>query len=299
VKYWLTFNDINMLMPRKAASLSGIGKTGGEGFIKLHTKFLASARAVLAAHEEDPDCLVGCMIAGGPSSYAETCKPEDVLYNYKNQQMNFYCPDVQVRGYYPSYSKSLWKEYDVDVEVTDQDRELLKAGKVDFYSYSYYQTRVTATEKDPETGEIRFVNRKNPYLEYSEWEWSIDPMGLRYTLNLIYDRYQVPIMVVENGFGAVDKVEEDGSIHDPYRIRYHKMHIEAMADAIADGVDLIAYTMWGPIDIVSAGTGQMSKRYGFIYVDRDDQGNGTLDRSRKDSFYWIQKAYKSNGEDLD
>ena len=247
---------------------------------------------MLAAHEEDPDCLVGCMIAGGPSSYAFSCNPDEVMANYRSQQQNFYCSDIQVRGYYPSYAKSIWDMYGAEVKMEEGDAELLKKGHVDFYSYSYYQTRITALEDGKQ------VYKKNPYLEYSEWEWSIDPEGLRYTLNVLYDRYQVPIMVVENGFGAVDVKEEDGSVHDPYSIDYHRKHFKAMARAIEDGVDLIAYTMWGPIDIISAGTGQMSKRYGFIYVDRDDKGNGTLERSRKDSFWYIQKVYKSNGEDL-
>ncbi|MBQ4254280.1 MAG: family 1 glycosylhydrolase [Erysipelotrichaceae bacterium] len=294
VKYWLTFNEINSAMPRAFGADNGI-ESAQTSFERLHNRFLASARAVIAAHQENPDCKVGCMIAMGPAIYPATCSPDDMMAMVKGIQDNFFCSDVQVRGYYPSYAPSLCRSLGFELNVSKEDADLLKAGKVDFYSYSYYMTNLASAKQSDNI----FDRPKNPYLKYSDWGWAIDASGLRYTLNLIYDRYQVPIMVVENGLGAVDKVEEDGSIHDPYRIEYHREHFKQMAKAIEDGVDLIGYTMWGPIDIVSAGTGQMSKRYGFIYVDRDDKGNGTLARSRKDSFYYIQKVYKSNGEDLD
>ncbi len=291
VKYWLTFNEINSAMPSTfGMSLNGI-ENANTSFERLHNRFLASARAVIATHEIDPKSKVGCMIAMGPAMYPNSCRPEDNIAHIKALQSNFFCSDVQVRGYYPSYTPSLLKEWGVDFTFTEEDNQLLKKGKVDFYSCSYYLTHVISADEK--------VRLKNPYLQYSEWGWAIDPVGLRYVLNQVYDRYQVPVMIVENGFGAIDKKEEDGSVHDPYRIEYHRRHFQEMAKAIEDGVDLIGYTMWGPIDIVSAGTGQMSKRYGFIYVDRDDQGNGTLERSRKDSFYYIQKVYRSNGEDLD
>lgn len=172
---------------------------------------------------------------------------------------------------------------------------------MDFFSYSYYCTSDKSTHPDADrdgAGNFSF-GAKNPYLQYSDWGWAMDPDGLRYSLNEINDRYGVPIMVVENGLGALDTLEEDGTIHDPYRIDYMRSHIEAMAEAIADGVDLIAYTPWGCIDLVSASTGEMHKRYGMIYVDMDDEGNGSMNRYRKDSFYWYQKCIKSNGEDLD
>ncbi|MCF0114774.1 MAG: family 1 glycosylhydrolase, partial [Erysipelotrichaceae bacterium] len=242
---------------------------------------------------------VGCMILGR-LAYPYTCNPEDAL---KAQQVmrhaNYYCGDVQVRGYYPSFSKRLWEKEGVSVEVSEEDAAVLKAGTVDFVTFSYYSS-TTATD-DP-TVPIAAGNMMrgpgNPYLKSSAWGWTIDPKGLRYYLNELYDRYQKPLMIVENGIGAEDKVEEDGSIHDPYRIDYMRAHIEAMSDAIEDGVDLIGYTMWGCIDLVSASTGEMDKRYGVIYVDKDNQGNGTLKRMKKDSFFWYKEVITSNGEVL-
>lgn len=304
VKYWLTFNEINclMMMP-KFMGLEGEAASAAYtlAYTQLHNKFLASAKAVLACHEIDPDAMVGCMIAGGPSVYPLTCDPADVFKAYEEQQENFYCSDVQVRGAYGAYAKKMWDAVGAKIEVSEEDAKLLKEGHVDFYSYSYYSTNVATTHKDAgEKASGNFVaSVKNPYLQYSDWGWSMDPTGLRYTLNVLHDRYQCPIMVVENGLGAYDKVEEDGSIHDPYRIDYLRGHIKALGEAYDDGVNLIGYTTWGCIDIISAGTGEMSKRYGYIYVDRDDLGNGTLKRSLKDSYYWYKKVIASNGEDLD
>ena len=283
VKYWLTFNEINclMMMP-KLMGLEGeaLTKVYSDAYLQLHNKFVASAKAVKAAHEIDPEMMVGCMIAGGPSVYPLTCDPKDVLKAMQVQQENFYCSDVQVRGEYGAYAKRMWKEAGINIEVSEEDAKVLKEGKVDFYSYSYYATNVATTHKDAgDKAAGNFVaSVKNPYLQYSDWGWSMDPDGLRYTLNVIHDRYCCPIMVVENGLGAYDTVEEDGSIHDPYRIDYLRGHIKALGEAIDDGVELIGYTTWGCIDIISAGTGEMSKRYGYIYVDRDDLGNGTLKR---------------------
>ena len=283
VKYWLTFNEINclMMMP-KLMGLEGeaLTKVYSDAYLQLHNKFVASAKAVKAAHEIDPEMMVGCMIAGGPSVYPLTCDPKDVLKAMQVQQENFYCSDVQVRGEYGAYAKRMWKEAGINIEVSEEDAKVLKEGKVDFYSYSYYATNVATTHKDAgdKSGGNFMASVKNPYLQYSDWGWSMDPDGLRYTLNVIHDRYCCPIMVVENGLGAYDTVEEDGSIHDPYRIDYLRGHIKALGEAIDDGVELIGYTTWGCIDIISAGTGEMSKRYGYIYVDRDDLGNGTLKR---------------------
>lgn len=304
VKYWLTFNEINslMMMP-KFIGLKGeeAKKANSLAYVQLHNKFIASAKAVKAAHEIDPDMMVGCMIAGGPSVYPFTCDPKDVLKTMQEQQENFYCSDVQVRGEYGKYAQRLWRENGVELEISEEDKKILKEGKVDFYSYSYYSTNVATTHEDAgeEAGGNFMASIKNPYLKYSDWGWAMDPDGLRYTLNIISDRYGVPIMVVENGLGAYDTVEEDGSIHDPYRIGYLRDHIKAMSQACEDGVNLIGYTTWGCIDIISAGTGEMSKRYGYIYVDRDDEGNGTLKRTPKDSYYWYKKVIASNGEDLD
>mgnify|MGYP000391042919 FL=1 len=316
VKYWLTFNEINCLL------MGGFGGVMGGGMVPegledvpmtfgacdwddpqvrfdaLHNQFLASAKCVVMAHEIDPENKVGCMIAGN-ATYPRTCNPADVLKAQREQrEHNFYCGDVQVRGAYPSWAPSLWKREGVKIEVSDEDAATLKAGTVDFYSFSYYMSATASADPKASEGGNIFGGAGNPYLEKSDWGWAIDPEGLKYYLEEVYDRYQIPLMIVENGLGAVDEVEADGSIHDPYRIDYLRRHIEQMDEAIADGVDLMGYTMWGCIDLVSASTGEMKKRYGFIYVDKDNDGNGTLARSRKDSFHWYKKVIASNGEDL-
>ena len=268
-------------------------------FDALHNQFLASAKCVVMAHEIDPANKVGCMIAGN-ATYPRTCNPADVLKAQREQrEHNFYCGDVQVRGAYPAWAPSVWKREGVTIEVSDEDAATLKAGTVDFYSFSYYMSATASADPKASEGGNIFGGAGNPYLEKSDWGWAIDPEGLKYYLEEVYDRYQIPLMIVENGLGAVDEVEADGSIHDTYRIDYLRRHIQQMDEAIADGVDLMGYTMWGCIDLVSASTGEMKKRYGFIYVDKDNDGNGTLERSRKDSFYWYKKVIATNGEDLD
>ncbi|MPN05114.1 Aryl-phospho-beta-D-glucosidase BglH [bioreactor metagenome] len=209
----------------------------------------------------------------------------------------FYCGDVQSKGKYPTFAKRLWKEQDVKLDITKQDEQDLMEGCVDFYTFSYYMSTVVTTHAiEDKAGGNFSMGAKNPYLKYSDWGWAFDPEGLKYYLEMIYDRYEKPLMVVENGLGAVDKVEEDGSIHDDYRIEYMRDHIKEMGNAIDNGVDLIAYTSWGCIDLVSAGTGEMKKRYGMIYVDKDDEGNGTFERRKKDSFEWYKKVIQSNGK---
>ena len=266
----------------------------------LHYQFVASAKAVKLGHEIDPENKIGCMICG-ITYYPLTSDPEDILFNRSKWEKGiFYCGDVQWKGKYPTYAKRLWKEHNVKLDITEQDLEELKKGTVDMYTFSYYMSQAVTTHEndDAVSGNMSFGVR-NPYLEYSDWGWALDPKGLRYYLEMIYDRYEKPLMVVENGLGAYDTVEEDGSIHDNYRIEYYRAHIEEMAKAIEDGVDLIGYTTWGCIDLVSAGTGEMRKRYGFIYVDKHDDGTGDLSRRPKDSFYWYKKVIESNGEDLD
>jgi 6-phospho-beta-glucosidase len=232
-------------------------------------------------------------------SYARTAKPEDQLQALKSNQLNMFYPDVQVRGEYPSYINRYFDENGIAINFADGDAEALKSGCVDFYSLSYYATGCTSTDQNVlKTSGNMMMGVKNPYLKASDWGWVIDPEGLRYFLNEIYGRYRIPIMVVENGLGADDLVEADGSIHDEYRIEYMRRHVVQMSEAIKDGVDLIAYTPWGCIDLVSASTGEMKKRYGFIYVDKDNEGKGTLNRSRKDSFYWYKKCIESNGYDI-
>lgn len=319
VHYWLTFNEINImammpiggimaggLIPEKEADMSffaGHKETPEEisrRFTALHNQFIASAKAVVLGHEIDADNKIGCMIAG-QEIYSYSCNPKDMLASQSAMDMaNWLCGDVQVRGAYPAFAKRYFAEHHVTVAKEADDEETLRKGTVDFYSFSYYMSSAVSTdpEKNKASGNL-MMGTKNPYLEASDWGWQIDPDGLRYYLNEVYSRYQIPLMVVENGLGAADKVESDGSIHDSYRIDYLRKHIQAMKEAIGDGVDLMGYTPWGCIDLVSASTGEMKKRYGFIYVDKENDGKGTMKRSKKDSFAWYKKCIASNGEDLD
>ncbi|WP_036689481.1 glycoside hydrolase family 1 protein [Paucisalibacillus globulus] len=305
VKYWLTFNEINAGLKIPLFSLGFLPlKDEDENkqatFQGLHHQFLASAKAVKLAHEIIPDSIVGCMLISAPV-YPYDSNPENVMYALEESQIfNFFCGDVHVRGVYPTYIDKHWKKHNVKLEIEDGDLELLKEGTVDFISFSYYMSRterVGRTEADGRPGNV-IGGAANPFLKASDWGWEIDPTGLRIILNELYDRYQKPLMIVENGLGAYDKVDENGTIQDDYRIDYLRSHISAMADAIEDGVDLIGYTSWGPIDIVSAGTGEMEKRYGFIYVDLDNEGNGTLERKKKKSFDWYKKVIETNGQEL-
>ena len=314
VKYWLTFNEINILTISFGAFMGAGILTRGKDenvlglgakdnpqmrYQGLHHQFIASAKAVKLGHEINPDFKIGCMIAY-MTTYPNTCNPDDILLAQEKDKLNnMLCGDVQVRGYYPSFAKRFFDENGIKIEKEAGDDEILKEGCVDFYSFSYYMSSVASADPSlEETGGNLLGGIKNPYLKASDWGWQIDPKGLRYTLNHIYDRYQIPLMVVENGLGAVDVVEADGSINDDYRIDYLRDHIVQMGEAIKDGVELIGYTMWGCIDLVSASTGEMKKRYGFIYVDKDNEGNGNLDRSKKKSFFWYKDVIKSNGTEL-
>lgn len=215
------------------------------------------------------------------------------------QMVNWFCSDVQARGYYPSYSRRYFQENGIEISKAPGDAEELRNGTVDFYTFSYYMTFCVSTDPNVEiTAGNLLGGAKNPYLKVSDWGWQIDPKGLRYSLNELYDRYQIPLMVVENGLGAKDVIEEDGSINDDYRIDYLRQHIEQMAEAVKDGVDLMGYTPWGCIDLVSASTGEYAKRYGFIYVERYDDGTGDFSRRKKKSFDWYKKVIATNGEDL-
>ncbi|MBD9288777.1 MAG: glycosyl hydrolase family protein [Faecalibacterium sp.] len=319
VKYWLTFNEMNILTAPVCAYLcAGIQPENGEGwfgpnapevhetlqqknmrFQALHHQFLASAKAVKLAHEMIPGCMVGCMMSS-QCTYPRTCDPDDLLAaQHQRQIANYFCGDVQVRGRYPSYVWRYFEENDVKIQMQPEDAAILQNGCVDFYSFSYYQSRCISAKPtdDMVTGNMA-VGVRNPYLPLTQWGWQVDEKGLRYYLNEIYDRYQIPVMVVENGLGAADERAPDGRFHDDYRIDYLRRHIEQLAEAVKDGVDLMGYTPWGCIDLVSASTGEMAKRYGFIYVDTDDQGNGTFNRYKKDSFDWYKKVIASNGEDL-
>lgn len=305
VKYWLTFNEINMIlhMPFMGAGLV-LEKDENEKEVKYlaaHHELVASAWATKIAHDIDPENKIGCMLAAG-STYPYSCRPEDVFDAQKKNRNNYFFIDVQSRGEYPAYALKEFEREGIDIGMSDEDRKVLKENTVDFISFSYYSSRCTSTDPEVLTkGMIgnAFKGVQNPYLKASQWGWQIDPLGLRITMNELYDRYQKPLFIVENGLGAKDEVDENGYVEDDYRIDYLREHIKAMKDAVElDGVDLWGYTTWGPIDIVSASTGEMSKRYGFIYVDKDDEGNGTLKRSKKKSFDWYKKVIATNGEDL-
>ncbi|MCD8027071.1 MAG: family 1 glycosylhydrolase [Erysipelotrichaceae bacterium] len=302
VKLWLTFNEINCIELSPWMS-SGIMTSSKQ--VKLqaaHHQFVASAKAVILGHQINPEFKIGCMLAY-TLTYPWACNPEDVLAAWKATHNNIFYTDVQCRGYYPSYRLKEFEREGIEIVKEDGDDELLMEGKVDFLSFSYYMSQVAAgdpSQFEAADGGNLSMGIKNPYLSASDWGWQIDPTGLRNALNVLYDRYQMPLFVVENGLGAFDKIEEDGSIHDDYRINYLRGHIKAMDAAVnEDGVDLMGYTMWGCVDLVSASTGEMAKRYGFVYVDKYDDGTGDLSRKKKDSFYWYKKVIASQGADLD
>ena len=312
VKYWLTFNEINSgTMPFGAVLSTGTVK-GYSGpvtevpndmqarYQALHHQFVVSARVVKYAHEHYPQFKLGNMICFG-AAYPYTCNPDDMLEaQHQMRNMNWYCSDVQVKGEYPYYAKAFWKRNGIAIKMEPGDLEELKQGTVDFYTFSYYMSNCVGVSRDAASVEGNIAQGlQNPYLKASEWGWQIDPKGLRWALNEIYDRYRIPIMIVENGLGARDERAGDGGFHDSCRIDYLRQHIEQMKLAVEeDGVDLIGYTPWGCIDLVSASTGEMAKRYGFIYVNKFDDGTGDLSRERKDSFYWYKKVIAINGEDL-
>lgn len=302
VKYWLTFNEINVITLSPYTG-GGVLVESAENKLQLcyqaaHHQLVASSLATKLAHEIIPGSQVGCMLAR-MATYPATNNPDDILKAQKLNQMNLFFTDVHAKGEYPFFMKRYFEEKDIHIQKEVGDDEILKAHTVDFISFSYYMSLSTSSSPEAQTSSGNLMGGvKNPYLETSDWGWQIDPKGLRYTLNDFYTRYELPLFIVENGLGAYDEVEADGSIHDEYRIDYLRKHIEQMQEAIADGVELLGYTSWGPIDLVSASTSEMSKRYGFIYVDQDDDGNGTLARSRKDSFFWYKQVIESNGETL-
>lgn len=307
VKYWLTFNEINMILhlPFMGAGLlfeEGENETQSK-YISAHHELVASAWATKIAHEIDSENKVGCMLAAG-EFYPYSPMPEDVWEAKKRECENLLFIDVQARGYYPNYALKQFERMGIDLNITEEDKKVLKENTVDFISFSYYSSRcVTTQEGVGETIGNAFKGTKNPYLKSSEWGWQIDPLGLRITLNSLYDRYQKPLFIVENGLGANDELVENGdgsyTVNDDYRIDYLREHIKAFKQAVEeDGVELLGYTPWGCIDLISATTGEMSKRYGFIYVDRQNDGSGSMKRYKKKSFEWYKKVIASNGEDL-
>ena len=305
VHYWLTFNEINVIMH---APFMGAGiyfeENENEENVKwqaVNNELIASALATKIAHEINPENKVGCMLAAA-IYYPITPRPEDVFASMCEERRNLALIDVQSRGSYPNYILKELERAGIVLDLSNEEKELLKDNTVDFVSFSYYASHCTGahTENAIKNEGNLMESLRNPYLETTQWGWQIDPLGLRIVLNMLYDRYQKPLFIVENGLGAVDEIDENGKINDDYRIDYLRSHIKVMKDAVElDGIDLLGYTTWGPIDLVSAGTGEMKKRYGFIYVDRDNYGNGTLERKKKKSFYWYKKVIASNGEDLE
>lgn len=304
VKYWITFNEINAIVisPRPWHQAGLIYREDeNPNDVKLqagHHQLLASALTVKAGREINPNFQFGCMLIYH-LSYPKTCRPEDQIVNREKMLPQFYFGDVQVRGYYSNTCQRYQDMINGHFTMEQGDEQILREGTVDFIGFSYYFSTVASIEPMTEyVGNIAKGGR-NPYLNITDWGWQIDPVGLRNTLNSLYDRYQKPLFIVENGVGAIDKVEEDDKIHDDYRISYLREHISALKAAVdIDHVDLMGYCPWGCIDLVSAGTGEMRKRYGFIHVDKYDDGSGTLKRRKKDSFYWYKKVIETNGEDL-
>ena len=307
VKYWLTFNEVDSMI-RHPYTTGGLieDRFPGKNFEEvcyqaMHHQFVASALATKICHEIIPDSQVGCMITK-LTYYPYTCKPEDVLETQRRMRSIYAYSDTQVFGEYPSTLLSYYKNHNIHIVKQPGDDQIMKQYPVDFVSFSYYMSSCVAADEtglDVTPGNT-ILAVKNQYLETSEWGWQIDPIGLRISLVDLYDRYRKPLFVVENGLGAKDELTSDGQVHDPYRIDYLRKHFKCMLDAIEeDGVELMGYTSWACIDLISESTKQISKRYGYIYVDLDDLGNGTYNRIRKDSFYWMQKVIENNSLDFE
>lgn len=298
VKYWMTFNEINNQAgeyhqlhdwTNSALVVEDRGKREEIIYQASMYELIASARVVKIGHQINPQFKIGCMMAYVPV-YPLSCNPDDMMASLKAMDRNYFYNDIHARGEIPAFVINEWERKGYQIEYTSEDLADLREGCVDFIGFSYYMSKVVSVVD----GKPVIVD--NPYLKNSDWGWTVDPTGLRYVLNSLYERYKLPMFIVENGFGAYDRVEPDGSIHDPYRSDYLQRHIKQMQLAvIEDGVDLIGYTPWGIIDLVSFGTGEMEKRYGFIHVDKDNQGQGTLKRRKKDSFYWYQEVIRNNG----
>jgi 6-phospho-beta-glucosidase len=305
VKYWLTFNEINSIV--HAPFLSGGILTDKEKLSKqdlyqaIHHELVASALATKIAHEMMPEAKVGCMVLAMPV-YPLTPNPDDLIAAQKMDRENLLFSDVHVRGRYPAYAKRLFEESGIHIKMEAEDEEILK-NTVDFISFSYYMSVCMSADPSKKSGKGNLLaGLANPYLKESEWGWQIDPQGLRYVLNTLYDRYQKPLFIVENGLGAMDKLVQDSNgnltVEDDYRIKYLNDHLVQVEEAIKDGVEIMGYTTWGCIDLVSASTAELKKRYGFIYVDRNDDGSGTLNRYKKKSFYWYKNVIETNGDSL-
>ena len=301
VKYWITFNEINVI---NISPFTGAGIISDKldhpiaaSYQALHHQFVASALATQKLKEINPNAQMGCMIAR-MKHYPYTCDPQDVLKAQQEDQMNLMYTDVQVRGEYPNFYKQFLADNGIELDIQDNDLDIIRQHTVDYLSFSYYMSMLSSVAPEGQTTQGNLMNSlKNPYLEASDWGWQIDPIGLRIVLNELWDRYRVPLFIVENGLGAVDEVV-DGKIHDDYRIDYLSKHMAEAKKAVEDGVDLIGYLSWAPIDLISMSTSEMSKRYGYIYVDQDNYGNGSMKRMKKDSFEWYKNIISTNGASL-
>lgn len=309
VTYWMTFNEINNqtnyeedFAPFTNSGLVYEPQDNREALMyqAAHYELVASAEAVAIGHRINPDFQIGCMIAMVPI-YPATCNPKDMMMSTAAMQQRYWFTDVHVKGRYPGYIKKYMERQGIQLDITAADEDVLRKGTVDYIGFSYYMSFAVEDNGSAPAYEYNEAQDliRNPYVEASKWGWQIDPVGLRYAMNWLSERYDLPLFVVENGFGAEDERDTDGEIHDNYRVAYLKAHIEALKEAVMyDGIDVIGYTPWGFIDLVSAGTGEMKKRYGFIYVDKDNDGQGTLERQKKGSFAWYQTVIASNGEKL-
>lgn len=294
VKYWITFNELNVL---QGYSHLGTNRSDAQTtYQAIHHLFVASAKAQILAKKMMPQSMLGAMYASSPS-YPATSHPGDQLMWMKQRRRLFYFADVMIRGYYPSYSQSIWDDLGVTLEMLEEDKQTLLDGTLDFYSFSCY--RSTTISREETLGVVGMTFGKNPYLEYTPWGWAIDPQSIRYLLNEVYDRYQKPIFIVENGLGEIDQADENFYVDDQYRIDYLNDHFIEIKKAVEiDKVPVIGYTMWGGVDLVSLSTGEMKKRYGWVYVDMDDKGNGSKKRYPKKSFYWMKEFMSSKGKNL-
>mgnify|MGYP003590536084 CR=1 FL=1 len=306
VKYWLTFNEVDSIL-RHPFMTGGLieNRFAPEVFEEaeyqaMHHQFVASALATKICHKNIPDSMVGCMLTKR-TIYPYSCRPADVLKAQQEMRAVFAFSDTQVRGEYPAYLLSMYKNKKIHLQIEPKDLSIMKENTVDFVSFSYYSS--TCAADDVTNLDVGLENTArgvlNPHLKRNEWGWAIDPTGLRISMVDLYDRYGKPLFIVENGLGARDVLEKDGEIHDEYRINYFREHFKAMYQAIKeDGVELLGYTTWAPIDLISNSTNQMSKRYGFIYVDLDDEGKGTYERRKKDSYQWYKKVIQTNGASI-
>ncbi len=311
VTYWMTFNEINNQSntdtdifgwTNSGIRFSEFADPKKALYQAAHHQFVASALVVKKGHEINPNFQIGCMCSYVPF-YPYSCNPDDIMTAVESMHERYYFADVQCRGHYPAFAKKQWEREGNAPIMEAGDEQILSEGKVDYLGFSYYMSNAVKAEVDKINTDVNGGNAHsvpNPYVKASDWGWQIDPVGLRYSLATLYERYELPLFIVENGFGAIDQLNPDHTCDDSYRIDYLRAHIQEMKKAVEiDGVDLIGYTPWGCIDVVSFTTGELRKRYGFIYVDQNDDGTGTGNRYKKKSFTWYQKVIASNGEELE